>query len=582
MHVLEQRYRWKNKQIREHVSVLDGKHSPTILLKNALYLNQVFRQWMRANIWIYEDRIVYVGKNLPSIDANCEVIDCTNEILVPGYIEPHAHPFQLYNPLSLAAYASQSGTTTLINDNMALILHLKKAEAFSFIRSLQTIPSTMYWWSRFDAQTEIFDEDEIFSHSNVKSWLEHRDVLQGGELTGWPKLLAGDDMMLHWIQEAKRMKKQIEGHFPGASEKTLAKMMLFGADCDHESMTGEEIYNRLMQGYMVSLRYSSIRPDLPKLLDEMNQLEIKAYDKLMFTTDGSSSSFYEQGMIDWMIKIALEKGIPPIDAYNMATINVARYYNMEHLHGNIATGRIANINFLTDIENPTPKSVLSNGKWVKRDGEKVEAFPHLNWNEYGLKPMKLNWDLTMDDLQFSMPFGIEMINSVITKPYSISIDVSLDELPEDHDECFFTLIDRYGNWRINTLLKGFANKLSGLASSYSNTGDIILIGKNKQDMLCAFNRMKELGGGIVIAENNKSIVELPLPLSGIMTDVSVEDLMSTEKKLLEELRKRGYRFSDPVYSLLFFSSTHLPYIRITQQGMYDVMNKIVLFPSIMR
>ncbi len=98
---------------------------------------------------------------------------------------------------------------------------------------------------------------KYFHIVNVKSWLEHDAVLQGGELTGWPKLLDGDDMMLHWIQEAKRMRKKIEGHFPGASEKTLAKMMLLGADSDHEAMTGEEVYDRLMQGYMVSLRNSS-------------------------------------------------------------------------------------------------------------------------------------------------------------------------------------------------------------------------------------------------------------------------------------------------------------------------------------
>ena len=98
---------------------------------------------------------------------------------------------------------------------------------------------------RFDAQTELNDEERYISHSAVKSWLEHDAVLQGGELTGWPKLLAGDDMMLHWIQEAKRMRKKIEGHFPGASEKTLAKMTLFGADSDHEAMTGEEVYEAL-------------------------------------------------------------------------------------------------------------------------------------------------------------------------------------------------------------------------------------------------------------------------------------------------------------------------------------------------
>ncbi|PAE42973.1 adenine deaminase C-terminal domain-containing protein [Bacillus sp. 7884-1] len=580
--MLEQRYRWKNKHLRMHVSVLDGKTSPTTLLKNALYLNQTFRQWMRANIWIYEDRIVYVGENLPANLENCEIIDCTNEILVPGYIEPHAHPFQLYNPHTLAAYASQFGTTTIINDNMSLIMNLKKKEAFSLLKDLRSIPTTMFWWCRFDPQTEILNEEDVFSHSNIKSWLEHDAVLQGGELTGWPKLLDGDDMMLHWMQETKRLHKKIEGHFPGASEKTLAKLMLLGADSDHEAMTGEEVYNRLMQGYMVSLRYSSIRPDLPDLLDDMKRLGIEAYDRLMLNTDGSTSTFYEQGINDQMIRIAIEKGVPVIDAYNMATVNIARYYNIDHLHGNIATGRVANINFLSSIENPTPHSVLAKGKWVKRDGQVMDAYHSINWDEYGLKPMELDWELSVDDLQFSMPFGIKMENSVITKPYSIAIDASGDELSTDHDECFFTLLDRNGKWRINTLLKGFATNLSALASSFSNTGDIILIGKNKRDMLAAFDRMKELGGGIVMVEEEQVVCEVPLRLNGIMSNLPIKELINEEKKLLVELRERGYSFSDPVYSLLFFSATHLPYIRITQQGMYDVMNKTVLFPSIMR
>ncbi|MDR7078366.1 adenine deaminase [Neobacillus niacini] len=580
--MLEQRYRWKNKHLRTHVSVLDGNTSPTILLKNALYLNQIFRQWMRANIWIYEDRIVYVGENLPLKMENCEIIDCTNEIVVPGYIEPHAHPYQLYNPHTLAAYASQFGTTTLINDNMSLIMNLKRKEAFSLLKDLRSIPSTMFWWCRFDPQTEILNEEDVFSHSNIKSWLEHDAVLQGGELTGWPKLLDGDDMMLHWIQEAKRLKKHIEGHFPGASEKTLAKMMLLGADSDHEAMTGEEVYNRLMQGYMVSLRYSSIRPDLPDLLDDLKRLGIQAYDRLMFNTDGSTSTFYEQGMNDQMIRIAIDKGVPVIDAYNMATVNIARYYNIDHLHGNIATGRVANINFLTSIENPTPHSVLAKGKWVKREGQMVDAYHSINWDEYGLKPMELEWKLSIDDLQFSMPFGIKMENSVITKPYSIAIDASGDELSTDHDECFFTLLDRNGKWRINTLLKGFATNLSALASSFSNTGDIILIGKNKRDMLAAFERMKELGGGIVMVEDEQVVCEVPLRLNGLMSNLPIKELINEEKKLLVELRDRGYSFADPVYSLQFFSATHLPYIRITPQGMYDVMNKTVLFPSIMR
>ena len=399
--MLEQRYRWKNKQLREHVAIIDGKHAPTLLLKNARYLNQIFRQWMTANIWIYEDRIVYVGDKLPSRLDGCEIVDCSEMLLVPGYIEPHAHPFLLYNPLSLAAYASRFGTTTLINDNLLLFLQTDKKKAFSFLREMRHIPTSMYWWCRFDSQTEIQYEEQTFSHSHIKSWLEHDAVLQGGELTGWPKLLDGDDMMLHWIQEAKRMRKKIEAHLPGASEKTLAKMNLLGADSDHEAITGKEVYDRLMQGYMVSLRNSGIRTDLARLLNEIHGLGISTYDKFMFTTDGSTANFYEDGIIDNMIRIAIENGVPVIDAYNMATLNVARYHNIEYLHGNIATGRIANIKFLTDEKNPTPVSVLAKGKWVKRDGvPHSELYKPLEWSEYDLEPLELDWDLTMEDLQF--------------------------------------------------------------------------------------------------------------------------------------------------------------------------------------
>ncbi len=581
--MLDQRYRWKNKQLREQIEVLDGSRAPHILLTNATYLNQVLRKWITANIWIYEDRIIYVGNKFPDETADCEEIDCTGQTLVPGYIEPHCHPFQLYNPHSLSTYASSFGTTTLINDNLLLLLQTDEKKAFTLLKELRRLPGSIYWWMRFDSQTELNDEERYISHSAVKSWLEHDAVLQGGELTGWPRLSDGDDMMLHWIQEAKRMRKKIEGHFPGASEKTLAKMTLFGVDSDHEAITGEEVMRRLLQGYHVSLRHSSIRPDLPNLLQEIHELGIDQYDQFCFTTDGSPPSFYEHGLIDVLIKIAIDEGVPIIDAYNMATVNVARYYNIEHLHGNIATGRVANINFLMDAMNPVPVSVLAKGKWVKRDGVVQNMDSQFNWSEFDFTPLCLDWELhVMDDFEFSMPFGIEMVNSVITKPYSIINDVGADELPFDTDECFFMLVDQNGKWRINTTLKGFADRLCGLASSYTASGDIILIGKRKEDMVAAFNRMKEIGGGIVVAEYGQVIGELSLPLRGLMSNKCLPELIKEENELKILLQERGYQFEDPIYTLQFFSSTHLPYIRLTQRGVYDVMNKTILFPTIMR
>jgi adenine deaminase len=573
---------WKNKHIREQAAILDGKKSPDILLTNARFLHSALGRWMKGNIWIYQNRIVYAGKDLPQKTAAAEIVDCSGLTLVPGYIEPHAHPFLLYNPQSLARYAGQTGTTTLVNDNLFLFLHLQKKKAFSIMQKLGEGPVSMYWWVRFDAQTVLNGEEMIFSNSDVRAWLEHDQVIQGGELTGWPQLLDGDDLMLHWIQETKRLGKKVEGHFPGASDRTLAKMMLFGADCDHESMTGADIYKRLMHGFAVSLRHSSIRPDLPVLLKEMKEQGIGRYDAMLMTTDGSTPSFYKQGMSDMLIRMAIENEVPVMDAYHMASLNVAKHYNLHHLHGMIATGRIANINFLEDEYHPTPVSVLANGQWVKKNGEEIVADEDIRWDEYGIEPLAFNWELTKEDLQFSMPFGVQMVNNVITKPYSIARDVPADELPKDSDECFFMLIDRQGKWRINTLLKGFARSVGGLVSSFSTTGDIIMIGKNKRDMMLAFERMKGLQGGIVLAENGAILHEIRLPLLGLMSNRDLPSLMKEEEELIQLLAERGYPYADPVYSLFFLSSTHLPYIRVTQRGMYDVMNKTVLFPTLMR
>jgi adenine deaminase len=101
-------------------------------------------------------------------------------------------------------------------------------------------------------------------------------------------------------------------------------------------------------------------------------------------------------------------------------------------------------------------------------------------------------------------------------------------------------------------------------------------------MIAAFERIKMLGGGIAVAGNGSIECEVELPLNGGMSRKAVPELIEDEKKLLRLLQDKGYKFEDPIYSLLFFSSTHLPYIRITQHGMYDVMNKTVLFPTIMR
>src|SRR5690606_33442851 len=158
---------------------------------------------------------------------------------------------------------------------------------------------------------------------------------------------------------------------------------------------------------------------------------------------------------------------------------------------------------------------------------------------------------------------------------------SLETIPEEYAECFFILIDRRGKWRVSSIIKGFAKDLGGMATSFTASGDLLLIGKNKEDIIIAFHRLKELHGGIVIVEGGKILFELALPLLRQMSTLPLQQLIPFEKRFVQLMKKKGYPFRDPLYTLMFFTSIHLPYVRVTPAGVYEVKKKRVLFPSVM-
>lgn len=572
----------RNRELRELIAVMDEKVKPTCILKNGIYLNTFTKQWIKANIWIYKERIIYVGDKFPEDQSYVDVVDCEGRYLVPGYIEPHANPYQLYNPETLAKQAATFGTTTLINDNLVWLFLLEKKKALSLIEHFDSLPVSMYWRARYDSQTAFKENENSFHTSDVLEWLAHPSVVQGGSLTSAQRLLDGDDRLLYWIQRTRRLGKSVAGHLPGASEAMLMKMKLLGVTSDHESLTHEDVMKRLELGYRVSLRHSSYGPSLANMIRELLETGIQSFDRLSLTTDGSTPSFLENGMINQTIDIAIKNGVPLEDAYLMGTYHAAKQVGLVEELGSISPGKIAHINILSAKENPNPISVLAKGKWLVKDHVLQDEIKQTNWEEYGLGPTLFDWEIDTEDLQFSLPLGIKLENDVITKPYAIKEDISVDMLPAELDVAFLLLIDREGKWRVNTTLKGFTKKLGGLASSYSTSGDIVLIGKNKADMLLAWQRMKELGGGIVLAHQGDIIFELPLKISGIMFEGAMGDLISKEKELKEILMAYGYSFTEPIYSIFFLTSTHLPSIRLTQQGTYDSVKKSVFFPANIR
>lgn len=257
----------------------------------------------------------------------------------------------------------------------------------------------------------------------------------------------------------------------------------------------------------------------------------------------------------------------------MASDNIARYYGMDHSYGNIATGRVANINLLSSKTEPTPMHVIAKGTVVSNNEEdsKLPQLPSL----------KLDWQLSEDDFQFASQMGMHLVNNVIAKPYRSEQDLSVDQLSQEQDECFLMMVARDGSWRLNTVVKGFA-QIDGLASSYSGTGDVLLIGKCRQSMIRAFNRVKELTGGIVLVQEGEIRAEIQLPIFGSMSQKPFNQVIAEEREIIQALKNAGYAFEDPAFTLLFLTATHLPFVRITQKGLIDVKNQEVMISPVKR
>jgi adenine deaminase len=555
-------------EYQQLINVSLRKQPASVWFRDVHFLNVYTGQIDQANIYLSGSRIAYVGEKEPLTSEQTEIIELEKgQILVPGYIEPHAHPFQWYNPLTWGEYLLRQGTTTSINDNMSLFSKLNDDQALQFIDKLNKERSHLWlWWSRFDAQTGVGEQEGRFTDQTLQRWLAHPLVVQGGEFTSWPVLLKGDQKLARWMLMTKQdYKKRIEGHLPGASRETLNALTAAGVSADHEALNGEDVLNRLRLGLYATLRYSSIRPDLPLILKELRNQPNLNVSRIMLTNDGSMPFFVERSGCNSMIKFVMEAGFHAVDAYRMATLNPATYYGLDQDLGGIAPGRLAHFNVLEDLHDPTPLHVMAEGKWVIRDSQPEKASADdtpSSWVEEFFPPLQQTWEITSNTLaQEDGNVGIELMNEVITRPYLYEPEQELEE-----NETYLTLVDRDGKWVLNTRLKGFATRLTAIASTYTASGDFLLIGKDREKMIEVLKEALHQGGGIVAYFEDGEQIHIPLPLSGGMSTATMDKLIELSQGFVQKMKKYGHRFNDPIYTLLFLTATHLPFVRLTKQG----------------
>ena len=538
------------------------------------------------NVATRGERIWAVG---PSIGELMEttVLDVSGKILVPGYIDPHFHPWFIYNPISFGEEACRLGTTTLFCDNLIFYMLMGVDVFEEFMNTFDKMPIKYFWFCRVVPQTPMAREEELFSVKNLQRLLENPHVQSLGEITRWPDVIEGNPRIMEVIRFTKGLKKRVDGHTAGAKGEQLATLSRAGIDSCHEAISPEEALDRLRLGLFVMLRESSLRRDLQDLLKIVTENKVFT-DRIMLTSDASTPSFYQDfGITDHLLRLAMSKGIHPILAYRMVTLNPATYFGMDHEIGGIAPGRYADILVLKDLFHPVPEMVISKGRVVAENGTLFTPFPKVDWDRFFTPEICSGraWKAKEHLFEIKSPHKtvrfpvIKLVSPVITRVEWVKFETKggLIDINRRKNFSFLTVLNREGKWVANGIIDGFGT-VEGLASTFNTAAEILAIGRDPRAMSVAVNRALEMKGGIVAVEKGRIAYEFPLPVGGIMSDKPMEEIARKGHSFLKFLTERGYPFHDPFYTLVFLPNDFLPEVRTNYQGVVDIKNNKVLWP----
>ena len=566
-----------NVPARRALTAVARGHAPADLyVRGATLLNVYTGELYPANVAVRGKHVAYVGLRDDMLGPRTQVLEAPGRVLVPGYIDPHVHPAHLITPSALARHVLPLGTTTVFADTLQ-IWELGGLRAFRVVAdALARSPLAFYWMIRVHAQSRSGDERRRFALRDLARAFEHPRVVAAGEVTRWPDVHDGAPYLLERLALAQRRGQRVEGHTAGAAAERLAALAAGGLTSDHEPITAREVLDRARQGIAVMLRESSLRPDLRGLLDALKEAPGLAA-RAMLTADGSMPAFIrDHGFVDHLIRVALERGVPPVDAYRMATLNPATYFGREHEVGGIAPGRYADLCVLEDLSEPRPETVVARGTVVATGGRLTARIAEPPWARAFTSPaarLTARWRARAED--FALPPRarypiMRLVSAVISK---------LDERPLAEGDLFGALLDRAGRWTAPGIVAGFAAGLDGLASTITTDFNILVLGRRREAMAHAVNRVLDRRGGIAIVDGERVAFELPLPLGGLMMRGSLAEAAAKEDRLREILAARGYPFHDPIFTLFFMAADFLPAVRLTPRGVWDVKRARVLLPS---
>ncbi|MCC8932204.1 adenine deaminase [Rhizobium sp. 'Codium 1'] len=545
-----------------------GREPADIVLKGGRFFDLVTGELVTSDIAISGETIIgtiedYEGR---------EVIDITDKIVVPGFIDTHLHiESSLVTPHEFDRCVLPYGVTTVICDPHE-IANVLGTEGIQFFldSSEQTIMDIRVQLSSCVPATHLETSGADLPIERLLPFRDHPKVIGLAEFMNFPGVIHKDPICMAKLEAFQE--GHIDGHSPLLSGRDLNGYLSARIRTDHECTTAAEAMEKIRKGMHILVREGSVSKDLHALMPILTE-RLSPFLALC-TDDRNPLDIAEQGHLDYMIREAIRHGVEPLAVYRAASISAARAFGLRD-RGLVAPGWRADLVVIDSLENCKAEMVFSAGRRVTDAlfATRKDVAP------VGLDSVKARIvkaaDFGVPVAEGETPVIGVMPGKIITEHRRYRLPTSGNQTAVDleNDVIKVAVIERHGKNgnHANGFVQGFGLKKGAIASTVGHDShNICVVGVSEEDMALAANRLGEIKGGFVVVEDGKVTGEIPLPVAGLMSLEPYESVRDT----LHDLRKSAYALGttleEPFLQVAFLPLPVIPHLKISDKGMVDV------------
>ena len=561
--------------LKKRINIALSKEKADLVIKNCKIVDVYNEQIIDGDIAISDGVIVGVGEY-----EGKEEIDAKGKYASPGLIDGHIHIESAHvSPEEMGRVCVPHGTTTIIADPHEIV-NIGGIPAMKYMlqASENTALDIKYMLPSCVPATPFENAGAVVDAKAMEEVINDPRILGLGEFMNYPGILNCADADLDKLTLAHNVGKIIDGHSPGLSGKELNAYASVGVHDDHECSSIEEMNDRISRGMYAILREGTACHDLPVLVKGVN--EKNARRCILCSDDRMPNTILTKGHLEGHIRICVDAGINPITAIQMASLNAAECFRL-YDRGAIVPGMRADIVLFDNLKDFNAKATFINGQLVAEDGKylletKISDFSDVKakFDVKGFNKDSFRMNLKSDDV-----WAIELVpGGVLSSKAKVTIkrDANGDFVRDESlDIVKVAVIERHngtGNISVG-LLKGYGIKKGAMAVSFAHDShNIIVAGVSDEDMYAAVNSLIEQGGGIALSKDGEGIHGVPMPIGGIMSDKTAQEV----EDQLEKVDKIAYddlgidKTYDPVTTLSFMALPVIPALKLTDEGLFDV------------